>query len=365
MSTCTPNYSAAIGGLSQAGRWIDVDLADWKTISWTRAADETTPARVTLRGCDPNLAGIVFGNLGNIELRVWRNDDEVWTGPIHVPRIAGDDLTITARDPSYWLTRRDLWADFTNTGTPPEIAETALIQGLSTTGPPVPRYRRDSGLILPNLTVTPGGESVEYTIDAPGNLAEILDDLVELGLTWTFRGYQMFLGTRPLPGTRPTVELSVGDMHPQPDIEASLDDLVTIGTAYFDKDDTFQIRHAYLADRYGPDLPVLEEVIDAGDTTNTGTLTRLARAAIRYPAPLTIVPVDGATLKADVDVSQMIPGRVVWTVPVSTALFEETIPTQHILESVTFTAERAGAGQTVTETIEVSTQALQPTIELE
>lgn len=281
--------------------------------TWSRVADEISEARILLDtsgDCGAQL-NRWYPYMGFIELVINRGTETVWAGPVTAigqPR-RGQPATVVAQDIGYWLTRAQLWGTgYTATGDVATLAQGALTASLTTASIPAATFRRDSGLVMANWAWSPVGESITYAQTNPATTPlAVLGDLVDYGLTWTVAAYRLLGGPRPDIDAVPTETVHDQDFTDELDVSVSIDDLTTHATGV-NTDGTRRSSNVT-----GDQLPRLETVIDAGETTDVNTIRAAARRALNWPVRPVIASPDGRMLR-DPDFSRAIPGRVVWEV---------------------------------------------------
>lgn len=324
---------------NRIGTLISRDLAD---VEWNRAKNEFTQARVSLTA-DNALCNDLEPWLHQVA--VFRDDEPVWRGFVHKTTAANNQLTVVARDPSIWFSKRrvvrnTIWRD----ADPSRIAADTIRDALEAFDP--------FGLVQ-NMVEMPTGLWVDYDAKMGEQMvSDVLKDMVAAGLQWTVTGGRLVIG--PAPREHITARLDDSHFDSLPTIEKDgsnvVNDLIILGKGasgqYFD---------------YGSGFAGLLQGIEKADALTTEfQCINEARTQVRNRtvAPR-VVAMDGNSKlmpNAPVSVEELVPGCLV---PVATETTGILIASRMELRELSVKATRSGDEVSVTLGEEPKYDALQ------
>jgi hypothetical protein len=185
---CPEGYAVEVMG--RGGRDTVARLAPSEVVSvrWDRHLSATSGAVVEVRPRSAECAGAVAGLIPWAhEMRIWRDADPVWAGPVTDVADNGEAVTVTCRDLTGWLPRRIVHEGYDFAKMPMDIstvADVMISDAYAPADPDAIRWIRrfDTGITVARA-VAP--ESVMADAD--------LSDLVRLGLEWTVVGRRIML----------------------------------------------------------------------------------------------------------------------------------------------------------------------------
>lgn len=188
MLGCAESYTVEVMG--RGGRDTVAGLAPPEVVSvrWDRQLAATSAAVAEVRPRSPECARAVAGLIPWAhELRIWRDGEPVWAGPVVDVADSGETVTVTCRDLSGWLPHRIVHDGYDTTKIPMDIstvADVMITDAYAPADPDAVRWirRYDTGIMVARA-VAP--ESAMADAD--------LADLVRLGLEWTVIGRRMML----------------------------------------------------------------------------------------------------------------------------------------------------------------------------
>ncbi|WIX76016.1 hypothetical protein QRX50_31655 [Amycolatopsis carbonis] len=295
------DHKAAIYDRCEGQKLVDLD--DITALSWGRALDTYSSALVTV-----GRAGSCCDLLTNMrswrhELVIWRNNRQVWSGPIVRPVFGAGETTIAARDRWAWLDFRAVRADMTLTGDLTDIAVKLIEHGLTH---PDGDFD-DETCILAFLEAIPSGVYGSRDFKALQSMVGAeLRNLTRGPLNATFLGRRLVLfGPKPLSRT---AMLQDKDF---------MDELTVV------EDGLSAVTRAYVAGQTvtataggtDPYYGLLEQIYQDQTVTTQFDAQTLAQAQVdtnRWP-PLVISVPDGVQLAPDapVDIDELVPGTEV------------------------------------------------------
>ena len=226
------------------------------------------------------------------ELSIWRDDTQVWEGPLYDLDDTGDTVTLTGRDVTAWLTKRIVHTGYDTEGETVDVATLAANMLRDAYGP-------DDPDVLPYLWVVPAGVAVERYVEAETVMADAdLADLAGLGLDWTVIGRRIVLfGAEPL--TRLPALRGEHFAAPLPIAEAGA--AVTTRAV---------VQGGGVRGEAGgvhPVLGLLEDLVTATDL-DSDEAAAVRAAAVLYTPTLLINASVPLTSRAPVTIDQLVPG---------------------------------------------------------
>ena len=280
------------------------DLSEWvESIDWNRVMDDRSTAEVVIRkraGCHEPLSWV---DPWATELRIWRDDELVWEGPVMEYDEQQSIAVITASDVTAWLGYRRITEtiDFeTLPGVAPtEIARLVLEQA----------FRDDDPRVLEYMDIRSGGDLITRKIDTEDrqplaeqelrNLAGSFIDYTVVGrriIVWPDNYYLSNIGTlmhRHLAGDGWSI-LSRGQDY---------------GSRFIMEGDAVQGIAGGVNERYG----LVEQLLRDDTILDTATATTAARKVYDTRAarpPRWLVFSDGTQIASDapVTIRQLVPG---------------------------------------------------------
>ncbi|WP_241997271.1 hypothetical protein [Rhodococcus sp. SMB37] len=226
---------------------------------------------------------------------VWYSDRPVWSGPIQKATLGRTLTTITAKDPStfMWRTRVPVTRTWADTD-PTSIADSAV------------RSMNELHQLTAAPVVIPAvSQAFTYSATADSRMMhQMFDDLVKLGLEWTVHAGRFILG----PFTRePIAELYECDFLVE--IQRLRDGTATFNDVRVQGQNWAQTATAPLAGLRLQTLVSLDDVFGVSNIQRAAQLYAEDVASIR---DVLVIP-SGASLhpEADIDLDDLIPGRVV------------------------------------------------------
>ena len=302
-------YSAELigrGGTTRLG-----DFSEWlETIDYNRVLDDVSQAEITVRkqgGCHDTLAQV---DPWATELRIWREDQIVWEGPVVEYDESQDTARVTARDVAaymrYRLLRNTLDYTILPGETGPNIARDIIKAAFSQDDPNVLRY-----LDIRNHNFTDIGQGpITRLIDVEQGQLPIaeqeLRSLAERFVDWTVIGRRIVVW----PDNYYLSE--IGTIHQQ-HLEGDGWRIITRGDDYGSRfiveGDAVRGEVGERNDRYG----LLEQTVSDQDILDTATATKSAQTlfdARGARPPRWLVLDDGTELSCDAPVQffELVPG---------------------------------------------------------
>lgn len=310
---CASTYTAVVNHQGGEGRFFTVTGAEEMT--WERVVDDFSEGRVVITKAAVN--GDCARRVGKVEpwaheLRLYRDGKRVWEGPVFDLEEDRSSITILARDPLAWLSRRAVRTNPTNG---------AQVNAAAHAGQVISDALSAGGMdpnLLPFLLVDTGGSPATERSTQPLT-SNALNELVEIaraGLDFFAVGRQIVV--RP--------DRDVYDRRPFRLRETDL-----LADFRVRKVGAETATKAYVAGGAAPGsgagspLPVgewggpargyglVENVSRADNTHDTTVLSGLARRVVGYgnPAPVTVSLPQNAQLSPDAQVSveDLVPGQ--------------------------------------------------------
>jgi len=309
MLGCAQNYAAAIH--ERGGRRRVVTLSGITRIGWERKLDDFSDATVVLAKAKASRA--CLRSLGPIEpwqheVSLYRDGQRVWEGPLFDFEESRASITLTARDPLAWLTRRALHtvapagpvnaAAYADTVIRDALGyagqDPNLIPFLQITTTNSPTTQRETQ----PLTVTAGAELAEIAkagLDyfAIGRSIHVLPDRVD----YTVRPYRLreehFLA-----------DLTVRKVGSEAATKAYV-----VGTG--------ETGAAPVGEFGGPaaGYGLIENVSTSQNTSDLGVLAGIGAKVVGYgnPVPYTVLVPTGSQLspRAPIGIPDLVPGRYI------------------------------------------------------
>lgn len=290
-------------------------------VTWGREVNGVSEAVITVGGTpDRTPCCEQIGKIqpGMYEVRLWRDNEMVWEGPIteDVETTRGEPYVIHARDVLSWFEgddgRPNLYTLNYTSDDPVVIAEDIIRRNLTDTWA-VPN---DYPMVLDAIHTELVGETVNYQ---PGlnveYLLTILDDLTDLGLSYTAFGRSIYLTGGTTAATPVMAQLTQEHIDSPVSITQAGDELGNVGIGVRpDADDSDLPPDVFI---YGnPSSPYRPHyrVVDVHKWANDTTAARVARQATsgREVPPLVVTMGGNAKLwpHAPIQINEIIPG---WT----------------------------------------------------
>lgn len=263
-------------------------------ITWGRERLEVSTCDITaLTQADPELMEDIRPWVHWVT--VWYSDRPVWSGPIQKVTLGRTTTQITAKDTAtfMWRTRVPVTRTWADTD-PTSIADSAV------------RSMNELHQLTASPVVIPAvSESFTYSATADSRMMhQMFDDLVKLGLEWTVHAGRFILG----PFTRePIAELYECDFLVE--IQRLRDGTATFNDVRVQGQNWAQTATAPLA---GLRLQTLVSLDDVFGVSNIQRAAQLYAEDVSSIRDVLVIP-SGASLhpEADIDLDDLIPGRVV------------------------------------------------------
>lgn len=185
---CPESYTVEVMG--SGGRDTVARLAPAEVVSvrWDRHLSAISGAVAEVqprsRECARAVAGLIPWAH---ELRIWRDAEPVWAGPVVDVADSGETVSVTCRDLSGWLPRRIVHEGYDTTKTPVDVSVVADLMITDAYAPADPGAIRWIRRFDTGITVARAVAAETVMADAD------LSDLVRLGLEWTVVGRRILL----------------------------------------------------------------------------------------------------------------------------------------------------------------------------
>lgn len=181
----------------RGGSPILMGLTGADSIDWDRRLDDTSQAQVVVKNNSECCDVIADVEPWCHELHIKRGEEEVWVGPVTEVLYNFDNVTIKARDMTFWLTKRvaevDIDNSATGTGIPLDIV--TIAQNVLT----IALIEDDPG-ILPYVLPYPSGLITQRKMPAyTDNAFNQLQSLADTGLNYTAVCRTIILGGTNIP----------------------------------------------------------------------------------------------------------------------------------------------------------------------
>lgn len=276
-----------------------VHLDDITHVEWSRDLGRYSSAQVTVGRKGNCCSRLHMVRSWRHELVIWRDNDEVWRGPVVRPQFARGSTTIPARDAWAWLDKRIIRRDTNLDGDLTDIAMALIRQGLEH-----PDGGADETRILDYVDARPAGHTGAHEYKAGQRSVGVeLRNLATGALNMTFLGRRLVLfGTEPLSRTA-----MIQDKHILDEITVLEDGLATATRVTVVGNGV--VGSCGSTDPY---YGLLEEIVNDPTISTSDAARQLActiASTNRHPPVIVSVP-DGAQLSpnAPVTIDQLVPG---------------------------------------------------------
>lgn len=304
---------------------------DLSGVTWNRAKNEFTQATVNL-SAGRSLANDLEPWLH--QLAIFRDDEPVWRGFVFNTSAQDGKLSVTARDPSSWFSKRRVERSRGWYGVDPTTIAAEVIRDALAAFDPFGMSQY--------MVEAPTGLFVNYEVKKDAVLvAEVLKDLVDVGLQWTVTGGRLVLGPAPRAHTTAGLDDSHFDTLPtvEKDGSAVVNDLLILGKGasgqYFDYGSGFAgaLQGIEKADALTTEFQCVNE---ARDQVRSRTV---ATRRISMPGNSRLMP------NAPVSVEELVPGCLV---PIATNTTGILVASRLELSEMSVKAGRSGDEVSVT-----------------
>ena len=292
------NYRAAVFDRCESAKVADLD--DITYLMWQRVLDGHSEAVVEVGRNAACCRALENVRAGRHELVIWRDNEQVWSGPLMLPDYDADVSVLRARDRWVQLDGHAIRDDMELSGDYTDIAVTLLRHALAH-----PDGGADETCILPNLDARPTGvlTDVEYKAYQRSMGAE-LRNLVRGPLNATFLGRRLVLfGPQ---GLGRTAMLQDKDF---------LDQITVVEDGYALATRVIVVGDGVVGVCGGTDpyYGLWERIIQDNTITSQRGAEALACAELQSHPPLVVSVPNGAQLsqKAPVSIQELVPGVVV------------------------------------------------------
>ena len=324
-----------MGGTLGAGQWTAAITEPGGRMVWASTAAAVRDFSFGREQSEMSSAALevaVSGSAGLVEpwlhaLTIFYDDDPAWSGIITSTRSSRGALQVDASDGSvYWKRRRIPSARRFDQVDASHIMAQMVVDGMALADP----LR-----IADTLTEYPS--RVWAVVDVAANsgmVAEVIDDLVDAGLQWTFVAGRLLIG----PGPERHTTATLTDRHLGDGIAVTKDgrdvatDVLVLGKGVWGQ-------ASLETDHVG-----VQAIVKADALTTVQECEEAARRELvaRGVAPRALSLPSGVSLAADapVSLSELIPGV---RVPVSSSQTGTTLGADMALESVKVTGDGGGA----------------------
>jgi len=281
-------------------QWGGEELRGVARVQWGRVANDVSEAVVTVSGAPDG--AMCCSQIEKIlphayELRIWRDGELVWEGPISqdVETSLGGDYVITARDVIDWLEGENGRPNLFNLNYPGSdpvtIARDILVRNLTDTWA-VPN---DYPMVLDYLYTSLAGETIAW---APGLVVErimdLWEELTDYGLNFTTLGRSIYLTGRADTTTPVMAQLTQEDTNSPIVVTQDGEELGNVGIAVRPNADSDLPPTLFIQGSPNSIYRPAYRVVDVDKAVGTTTARRAAQRAIagRTVPPL-IVTMDG------------------------------------------------------------------------
>jgi hypothetical protein len=307
---CPQTYTALLHW--QGGGRQFTALSGVTDVQWERKLDDTSQAVVQLtkgQAAPDCLRRVGKAEPWSHELTLYRDTDLVWQGPLFDYTENRTTIALTARDSLAWLSRRAVHADLGWDGNAAACAEAIIIDALSPDDPGLLDYL---DVLLTGSPNTQREVVQGKTQHALAQLAEVAQaglDYYTVGRAIYVRPDKVDYGVRPIHlrprhfkenfqvrkvGSETSTKHYVVGTPPEGAVDGTPSPVGEFGGLL-------------------PGIGLVETISSAGNTSDPGILTAVARKVVGYgsPTPITITLPDqsGLVPTAPATIHELVPGR--------------------------------------------------------
>lgn len=199
----------------------------WNALAWQKSYQAQGTASVTINGLFPGCSecdDIMQLEPWEAELVVYRDDAELWRGPLSAPKWTGSTVVLNAYGPSGWLGKRALPTD----QTPSQPTELVSLLGAIVSACMGADNPMGLGLDQRGVSGLLGAPSLTQYMTG----MEALSSLTQAGLAWTEDERTLISGAANLYGDEVVARLATSDFTSAPEVskdgDSQANDIVVI-----------------------------------------------------------------------------------------------------------------------------------------